>query len=155
MKLFTAAAFALLLPSLAFSQATVPPPEAPTKPKPFIPIVAAQHDGPGRIGVRLVFMKDTDIPQIAGLTKGGPAADAGLKIGDIIIKIDKNYTSSLSEDDARLALHGQPGTGVELTIQRGDDPKFIVRAMERRVIPGDTEEVLNPDTDSVDIKQGG
>jgi C-terminal processing protease CtpA/Prc len=133
--------FALLvllasLPALALAQ-------VPTdKPKPFLPVVPQAHSGLGRIGVRLAFAKDTGMPQIVGLTRGGPASDAGFLIGDVIVKIDKNYTNTLTQDEVKLALHGEPSTGVELTVQRGDDPKYIVRAVERRILYADTEEVV-------------
>jgi len=124
------------------AQAT-PPPDDKDKPKPFEPINPRAHEGAGRIGVRLVFAKDGTCT-IGGLIRGGPAADVGFRVGDTVIKIDKNYVSTLSEDDARLALHGRPGTGVELTVQRDDNPRFIVRAAERRVLPGDMEEMAQP-----------
>jgi C-terminal processing protease CtpA/Prc len=126
----------------AMAQATTPP-DQKTKPKPFAPIIAREHEGPGRIGVRLVFAKDGTC-MIGALIKGGPAADVGFCVGDVILKIDKNYVDSLSQDDARLALHGRPGTGVELTVQRGDNPRYIVRAAERRLLPGDMEEMTQP-----------
>jgi C-terminal processing protease CtpA/Prc len=135
-------------PVLAFAQATAPA-DTPAKPQPFEPIVAAAHSGLGRIGVRLVFDKATGLPTIAGITRGSPALDYGLRVGDVIIKIDKNYTNSLSEDEARLALHGDPGTGVELTIQRDDDPKFVVRAVERRILFDDMEELTQPPVSGV------
>ncbi len=125
------------LPALALAQDS---PDA--KPKPFLPVLPEQHSGIGRIGVRLAFDKDTGMPQIIGLTRGGPASDAGFLIGDVIIKIDKNYTNTLTQDEVKLALHGEPSTGVELTVQRGDDPKYIVRAVERRVLHADVEEVV-------------
>ncbi|HUB65924.1 MAG TPA: PDZ domain-containing protein [Candidatus Methylacidiphilales bacterium] len=143
MKTIFAACFIGLLPAMAVAQ-TYTPPDDTNKPKPFQPVLAEQHTGLGRIGVRLVFDKVTGLPVIAGLTKGGPAVDYGFRVGDIIIKIDKNLTSSLSEDEIHLALRGQPGTGVELTIQRDDDPKYIVRAVERRILPEDAEEMVNP-----------
>jgi carboxyl-terminal processing protease len=143
MKTILAACLIGLLPSLALAQTSMPPDDS-TKPKPFQPIMPQQHAGLGRIGVRLVFDKDTGLPSIAGLTRGGPAVDYGLRVGDVIIKIDKNLTTSLSEDEVHLALRGQPGTGVELTIQRDDDPKFVVRAVERRILPDDAGEMINP-----------
>jgi C-terminal processing protease CtpA/Prc len=78
------------------------------------------------------------------LIRGGPAADVGFRVGDTVLKIDKNWVYTLTPDDAKLALHGQPGTGVELTVQRGDNPRFIVRAAERRVITDDMEEMTQP-----------
>jgi membrane-associated protease RseP (regulator of RpoE activity) len=131
------------LPVMAFAQATPPALDAPAKPQPFEPIVAAAHSGLGRIGVRLAFDK-TGVPTIVGMTRGSPAVDFGLRVGDVIIKVDKNYTNSLSEDEVRLALHGDPGTGVELTIQRDGGPKFVVRAVERRVLFDDMEELAEP-----------
>jgi len=65
-------------------------------------------------------------------------------VGDVIIKIDKNYTNTLSQDEVSLALHGRPGTGVELTIQRDDNPKLIVRAVERRILPAGAEDMVAP-----------
>jgi len=122
---------------------TTPPPDDRDKPKPFAPVLAGQHAGDGRIGVRLVFAKDGTCV-IGGLVRGGPAYDVGFRVGDVVVKIDKNYVNTLSPDDARLALHGQPGTGVELTVMRDDNPRYIVRAAERRVLPDDVEEMAQP-----------
>ena len=133
---FSLLVLAAALPSLALAQ------DSADKAKPFLPVLPQAHSGIGRIGVRLAFAKDTGMPQIIGLTRGGPASDAGFLIGDVIIKIDKNYTNTLTQDEVKLALHGEPSTGVELTVQRGDDPKYIVRAVERRVLHADVEEVV-------------
>jgi C-terminal processing protease CtpA/Prc len=131
------------------AQATTPPPDD-KKPKPFQPVNAREHEGSGRIGVRLVFNKDGTCV-IGELIRGGPAADVGFRVGDVIIKIDKNYVNSLTQDEARLALHGRPGTGVELTVQRDDNPRFIVRAAERRILSGDTEEMTQPPVSEVQL----
>ncbi len=142
------------VPALVLAQSTTDK----DKPRPVEPVLAQLHSGPGRIGVRLTFAKDTGLPTIVGLTRGGPASDAGFLIGDVIIKIDKNYTNSLSQDEVKLALHGDPGIGVELTVQRQDDPKLIVRAVDRRILTTEAEEVVPntklpetvfPDTDTV------
>lgn len=143
MKLFLAACFTAFLPTVAFAQAT-PPVDASAKPGPFRPLVAKEHEGLGRIGVRLAFDKVTGLPRITALTRGGPAADFGLRAGDVIIRIDKNYCTTLTQDEISLALHGQPGSGVELTIQRDDDPHYIIRAVERRILHADQEDIAQP-----------
>jgi C-terminal processing protease CtpA/Prc len=143
MKLLLTACLTGLLPSFALAQAT-PPADLTTKPAPFQPLVAKEHQGLGRIGVRLAFDKATGLPRIVALTRGGPAADFGFRAGDVIIRIDKNYTSTLSQDEVSLALHGEPGTGVELTIQRDDDPHYIIRAVERRILHADQEDIAQP-----------
>ncbi len=143
MKLLLTACLAGFLPVAAFGQAT-PPPDPTSKPAPFQPLVAKEHQGLGRIGVRLAFDKVTGLPRIVALTRGGPAADFGFRAGDVILRIDKNYTSSLTQEEISLALHGEPGTGVELTIQRDDDPHYIIRAIERRVLRADQEDIAQP-----------
>lgn len=141
MKMFLAVCLTAFLPALASAQAVS---DEATKPAPFEPIVAKDHVGFGRIGVRLAFDKATGLPRIVALTRGGPAADFGFRVGDVIIRIDKNLTTSLTQDEVSLALHGEPGTGVELTVQRDDDPNLIIRAVERRVLLADQEEMIKP-----------
>ena len=119
----------------------------PAKIKPVQPILASQHRGSGRIGVRLAFTKNSAMPQIVGMIRGGPADDFGFEIGDVLVKIDKNYTTSLTPDEIKVALHGEPGSGVELTVQRGDDPKLIVRAIARRVLSPYAEDMVTLDAD--------
>ena len=131
------------LSTLGVMAQSATPPDEKAKPKPFEPINPRAHEGAGRIGVRLVFSKDGTCV-IGGLVRGGPAADVGFRVGDTIIKIGKNYVNSLTQDEARLALHGRPGVGVELTVQRGDNPRFIVRAVERRILSSDAEEMTQP-----------
>ena len=145
MKLLLSICLATALPAVALAQAT-PPPDltASSKPAPFQPLVARDHMGLGRIGVRLAFDKDSGLPRIIALTRGGPAQDFGLRAGDVIIRIDKNYTSTLTQEEVSLALHGQPGTGVELTIQRDDDPHYIIRAVARRILRADQEDIAQP-----------
>jgi len=144
MKFIVYAAFLALLTVGARAQIpTTPPPDDKAKPKPFTPIVASQHRGIGRIGARIIFTKDGTCV-IGGLVRGGPAYDEGFRVGDVILRIDKNDISTLTPDEARLALHGRPGTGVELTVMREDNPRYIVRAIERRVLANDVEEMIQP-----------
>jgi C-terminal processing protease CtpA/Prc len=141
MKLLLTACLTGLLPAIALAQTTS---DTAAKPTPFQPIVASDHQGLGRIGVHLEYDKTTNLPYIGALIRGGPAADFGFRAGDIIIRIDKNYTSTMTQDEISLALHGEPGTGVELTIQRDDDPHYIIRAVERRIIRADQEFIAQP-----------
>ena len=137
-----------LLPTLAFAQTPPPGSAAPTD-KPFQPVLARDHMGAGRIGALIAIDKATGLPKIVALTRGGPAVDYGFMIGDVILRIDKNLTSTLTEDEIHLALRGEPGTGVELTVMRNDDPNYIVRAIERRVLPADAEEMIKPPRNGV------
>jgi C-terminal processing protease CtpA/Prc len=143
MKLLLTACLTGLMPALALAQSSEPV-DPNARPAPFQPLVAKEHQGLGRIGVRLEYDKATGLPHIAALTRGGPAADFGLRAGDVIIRIDKNYCTTLTHEEISLALHGEPGTGVELTIQRDDDPHYIIRAVERRILRADQEDIAQP-----------
>lgn len=54
-----------------------------------------------------------------------PAASAGLRAKDIILKIDNNDALNMTVDEAVSKIRGQEGTEVILTIQRGDEVKEI------------------------------
>ncbi len=68
------------------------------------------------IGVEIGIKKDL-LTVIAPL-KGTPGEQAGLKSGDIIVKVDGKDTSSMTTDDAVNLIRGQKGTSVTLTVFR-------------------------------------
>jgi len=51
---------------------------------------------------------------------GSPAAQAGIKPGDLIFSIDKELTYDLTLGDAEQKLRGPAGSEVELTLRRGN-----------------------------------
>lgn len=54
------------------------------------------------------------------------AADrAGLQAGDVVLMIDGAYVPSLSANEIRDRLRGEPGTFVDLTVQRGDHVLYL------------------------------
>lgn len=67
-----------------------------------------------------IGMKDKIITVVAPI-KNSPAANAGLKAGDKIIKIDKTETNDMTVDKAISLIRGQKGTEVVLTIFRSGE----------------------------------
>ncbi len=63
-----------------------------------------------------------------------PAARAGVKAGDLIIKIDEKATKGLSLNDAVKLMRGKPKTQITLTISRKGESKPIVLTVTRDVI---------------------
>ncbi|MDO8454420.1 MAG: S41 family peptidase [Sulfurimonas sp.] len=57
--------------------------------------------------------------------EGTPADKAGLKSGDIILKINDASTISMTIDDAVAIMRGEVGTPIDLTIVRKDEIKPI------------------------------
>lgn len=71
-----------------------------------------------------VDMKDGAITVISPL-KDSPAEKAGIKAGDIILKIDDKATVDMTVDAAVDLIRGEKGTVVELIIARKDEPGSI------------------------------
>ncbi|MEF3191510.1 MAG: S41 family peptidase [Campylobacterales bacterium] len=63
-----------------------------------------------------------------------PAYRAGIKAGDVIIKIDNQSTMNMNIDDAVALMRGKPGTKVTLTIYRKSEPKPLVVEITRAII---------------------
>src|SRR5437764_6139952 len=58
--------------------------------------------------------------------KGGPAEQAGVQAGDIIVYIDSKATRDISLYDAKQLLNGGPGTAVKLRILRASTRPLTV-----------------------------
>lgn len=63
-----------------------------------------------------------------------PAAQAGVRSGDLITKIDGRPVRGMSSDEAIRRIHGTAGSTVRLTIQRGKTTRLTV-SVKRAVIP--------------------
>ncbi len=63
-----------------------------------------------------------------------PAARAGIKSGDLIIKIDQESTKGLSLSDAVKRMRGKPKTQITLTIARKGETKPLVFVIVREII---------------------
>jgi len=71
------------------------------------------------IGIYLTF-SSTGYPTINGTVPGSPAATAGLKAGDQIIKVGDKDIKGITADAATALIQGPNGTQVTLTVQRGN-----------------------------------
>ncbi len=70
----------------------------------------------GGIGAE-IGIKD-DVITVVTTLKGTPAEKAGLKTGDVIVKINGTSTNSMSVDKAISLIRGDKGTDVNLTVFR-------------------------------------
>lgn len=78
------------------------------------------------VGIQLGFNKDKRLVVIAPL-EGTPASQAGIKAGDLILKINDKDTASITLPDAVNLIRGPKNTTVMLTIFREGDkePKDV------------------------------
>jgi carboxyl-terminal processing protease len=63
-----------------------------------------------------------------------PAFRAGIKSGDLIVRIDDKSTKGLNLQDAVKLMRGKPGTKLTLTVSRKDNPVPMVFTLTRDVI---------------------
>ena len=86
----------------------------------------------GGIGITL-GMKDGALTVIAPIDDT-PAFKAGIKSGDVILKIDNETTLNMGIDDAVNLMRGKPKTKLELTIVRSGESKPLVFQLTRDII---------------------
>ncbi len=75
-------------------------------------------------GVGIAFSQDTDGSYVVNrVMEGGPAELAGMKAGDVILKVDgKTYDDS---NEMAAAIRGEEGSSVELTYERKGHKKTV------------------------------
>lgn len=73
------------------------------------------------IGITISVMEDGSGFSVVKVNEGGPADDAGMKAGDVIVEIEGQSTEGMSTEDARKLVRGEAGTEVKLTVKRDWD----------------------------------
>jgi S1-C subfamily serine protease len=77
--------------------------------------------GPGYLGI--TFTKDTEGLQVTEVKPEGPAAKAGVKEGDVIVKIDGTDLKEADTSELVKLVGGmRPGTVIAVDVRRGKDP---------------------------------
>ncbi len=89
--------------------------------------------GPADIGVRLV--KRGIYAQVVAVRPGGPGDKAGLQVGDVVRKIDKESVGPLSAWALERNLHGPAGTSLNLLRYASSEAQIKTVSVAREV-PG-------------------
>jgi carboxyl-terminal processing protease len=86
----------------------------------------------GGLGIE-VGMEDGLIKVISPI-EDTPAYLAGIKSGDLIIKLDDTLVKGLTLNDAVKKMRGKPGSNIILTVLRKPEPKPLLITVTRAVI---------------------
>ena len=85
------------------------------------------------IGIYLSF--SSTYPTITATVPGSPAALAGLKGGDQVVKVGDRDVKGITPDQATALIQGPEGTNVTLTIQRGSETLTFTIARAQIQVP--------------------
>ena len=86
----------------------------------------------GGLGIE-VTMEDGFVKVVSPI-EDTPAARAGLKTGDLIIRLDSKAVKGMSLSDAVKMMRGKPGSDIILTVAREGSPKPLTFTLTRAVI---------------------
>lgn len=106
-------------------------------------------------GVGVHYKKHKEGIEITDIIPGSSAEYSGVKLGDIVIKIDRKEIKELSLKTIDKYLNGEEGTKAILDVKRGS--KIVTFILERRTvqIPTVNSNVLDQNIGYVNIKSFG
>jgi carboxyl-terminal processing protease len=85
-------------------------------------------------GVGMEIDKRNDLITVIAPIKDSPAMRAGIKAGDVVVKVDGAATDGWSVDEAVSHIRGKQGTTVKLTIGRQGESDFLEFSIVRDTI---------------------
>jgi carboxyl-terminal processing protease len=85
------------------------------------------------VGLGIELKVDKAGLRLIGVIRGGPAWEAGLQPGDLIVEVGGRSIQGQTLDEAANRLQGAEGTTVELVVQRRDGSRQSFRLVRRHV----------------------
>ena len=98
----------------------------------FKELQVGTHGEFGGLGIE-VGMED-GLVKVVSPIEDTPAFFAGIKSGDLIIKLDDTLVKGMTLEDAVKRMRGKPGSKITLTITRKNEPKLLTFTITRAVI---------------------
>lgn len=86
------------------------------------------------VGIGVELTADNGLLKVISPIEDSPAAKAGLKPGDLIIKVDNKLVQDMSINDAINQIKGKPNTTVSLMVLRKQNEKPLILNVMREVV---------------------
>ncbi len=74
-------------------------------------------------GIGAEIVERNDLPTIARILPNNPAANSGLKVGDVIVKVNDESTEGWDADKTARTIRGEAGTSVKVVVLRDKEHK--------------------------------
>ena len=94
------------------------------------------------IGITILVREEGDGVSVTKVNAGGPAEEAGMLAGDVIIGIEGQSAEGMSADDAKSLVRGEVDTQVLLTIRRGEQIMDLTVTRKKVLTPVATGQML-------------
>ena len=95
------------------------------------------------IGITITVRQEGDGFSVTKVNEGGPAEEAGMLAGDVIVEIEGQSAAGMTADDARNLVRGEPDTQVQLAVRRGDEIIFLSVTRKEVLTPVATGQLLD------------
>lgn len=90
------------------------------------------------IGAYVKYDEEMGFARLGEIFADSPALESGLLEGDLIVKVDGQYTKGMGLDEVVSLIKGEEGTRVLLTIMREGETEAREIEVERREVPKQT-----------------
>lgn len=103
------------------------------------------------VGITIQVTEENEGFQIVAVTAGGPAEEAGLMVGDLLVMVNEQDVRGMETSDVRNLVRGEEGTCISMTVLRQGVVKEL--EVERRKVetPVATYEMLEDNVGLVSI----
>ena len=85
------------------------------------------------IGITITLRQEGDGFEVTKVNEGGPADEAGMLPGDVIVEIEGQTAEGMTTEEARNLVRGEAETEVQITVKRGEE-RLPLRIMRREVL---------------------
>lgn len=95
------------------------------------------------IGITILVREEGDGFEVTKVNAGGPAEEAGMIAGDVIVGIEGQNAAGMTADEAKSLVRGEENTQVKLTLKRGTETLELMVTRKTVLTPVATGQMLD------------